>query len=75
MLAALAVALVALDGPDKQVIWVNPAEIVSLRALREQHQHHFANDIECVIQTVDGKIINVVDNCDDVRRKIGAPPD
>jgi hypothetical protein len=75
MLAALAVALVALNGPNKQVIWVNPAEIVSLRPLRESHQHHFANDIACVIQTVDGKIISVVDDCDDVRRKIGVAPD
>jgi hypothetical protein len=70
----LAIALVALNGPDSQMIWVNPSEIVSFRAPREAHQRHFANDIECVLQTADGKLINVVNTCDDVRQKIGDRP-
>jgi uncharacterized protein YlzI (FlbEa/FlbD family) len=68
------VVLVQLTGPDNQIIWVNPEEIVSIRAPRESQQHHFDNDIKCTLQTVDGKLINVIDSCDEVRNKVGIRP-
>jgi hypothetical protein len=69
----VALLLVALSGPDGQVIFVNPEEIISIRAPRETHAQHFASAIHCVLQTADGKLINVVDDCDTVRSKFGEP--
>jgi hypothetical protein len=64
----LAVALIVLTGPGGQVIDVNPAEIVSIREPREES--HFGKDVHCLINTVDGKFITVVETCDIVRNKI-----
>lgn len=62
-----ALVLIALHGLDGQLIWVNPAEIVSVRAPATNLLHH---DIKCTLQTADGKLINVTDSCDEVRREI-----
>ena len=72
--ALFAIVLVALSGPDGQVIFVNPAEVVSIRSPRALHSEHFAPGIRCVLQTVDGKAIGVADDCDVVRAGIGAKP-
>jgi hypothetical protein len=69
---SLALALIALYGPDGQAIFVNPQEIVSFREPREANAEHFAASIHCVLQTADGKLINVTDTCDEVRHKLGA---
>jgi hypothetical protein len=64
--------LVALNGPEKQTIWINPEEVVSVRAPRDSQSEHFPPSVMCVLQTVDGKLVAVVDQCEDVRRKLAA---
>lgn len=64
----LAIVMIALHGLDGQVIWVNPSEIISARAPATELLHQ---DIKCTLQTVDGKLINVTDVCEDVLRLIG----
>jgi hypothetical protein len=66
----IATALVQLTGPGGQIIDVNPAEIVSLREPQQTGYHHFENNVHCVINTVDGKFIAVIETCDIVRQKI-----
>jgi hypothetical protein len=69
-----AIVLAALNGPEGQTIFVNPAEIVSIREPRDSQTEHFAAGIHCVLQTADGKLINVTDECNAVRHKLGAKP-
>jgi hypothetical protein len=71
-LGQVAIVLAALNGPEGQTIFVNPEEIVSIRAPRETQAEHFAHGVHCVLQTADGKLVNVADNCDVVRAKVGA---
>jgi hypothetical protein len=74
MLRSLVLALITLHGPEGQVIFVNPQEIVSFREPRETNAEHFTASVRCVLQTADGKLINVADTCDEVRHKLGAKP-
>jgi hypothetical protein len=67
----VAVLLIALNGPSHQVIWVNPAEVVSVRAPRDATDGHFGPETECILQTADGKLIAVADACDIVRKQLG----
>ena len=64
----LAFALIVLHGLDGQTIYVNPETIVSVRAPSSDLIHP---DVKCTLQTSDGKLINVVDVCDDVLKQIG----
>jgi hypothetical protein len=72
MNAAVALLLVQLSGPDGQAIFVNPEEVVSVREPRDTSKESFASGTKCVIQTIDGKIVNVADDCDTVRAKMRA---
>lgn len=65
------VLLIALNGPGQQVIWVNPAEVVSVRAPRASMDDHFGPEVNCILQTADGKLIAVADECDVVRKQLG----
>jgi hypothetical protein len=60
-----------LSGPEHQTIWVNPEEIVSIRAPRDSQSEHFGPEVRCILQTVDGKLIAITDDCDAARHKIG----
>jgi len=66
--------LVALNGPDGQVIYVNPAQILSVRAPRDYADNTVNPVIACAIEMSDGKFVNVIDNCEAVLAKIGARP-
>lgn len=63
----LALALVMLHGLDGQPIFVNPHEIVSVRAPTSELLHE---NVNCSIQTADGRLINVVDTCAQVMEAI-----
>lgn len=69
MIPVVAVLLVTLHGPDKQAIWINPSEVVSIRKPRDEH---FDPDVQCVLQTADGKLIAVEDDCEVARKLVGA---
>lgn len=62
-----ALALIALHGLDGQTIWVNPAEVISVRAPATDLLHE---GVKCTLQTVDGKLINVADDCETVLRGV-----
>ena len=70
MIIATMLTLIVLTGPDGQRIYVNPAEVVSVRGPRGEG--HFASDIHCLVGTVDGKFIAVVESCDIVKSKLKA---
>lgn len=63
-----ALVLIALHGLDGQIIYVNPSEIVSARMPSTTLLHQ---NIKCTLQTADGKLINVADDCVTVLREIG----
>jgi len=61
--------LITLTGPDKQVIRVNPAEIISVREPRDTGGH-FHPDTKCLVFTADGKFLAVTEDCDTVIMRI-----
>lgn len=63
----IAVLLITLNGLDGQTIYVNPTEIVSVRAPSTELIHP---DVKCTLQTADGKLINVSNTCEEVLRRI-----
>ena len=56
------IVLHKLTGPDNQAIYVNPQAIVSLRAPRSADTA--GPHTRCVIHTVDGKFIAVIQTCE-----------
>lgn len=66
----LALNLVALDGAHGKTVYVNPAEVVSIRAPAPGVPGHWAPDIHCLVQTSDGKIVASTDMCDAVADKL-----
>jgi hypothetical protein len=64
----VALLLIPLIGPDEQTIWVNPAEVVSIRTPRGTGDLH--EDIQCVLTTADGKFISLTDLCSVVSQKL-----
>jgi hypothetical protein len=64
----LVVALIPFTGPDSQRIDLNPSEIVSVRPPRSTE--HFGEGIRCLIHTVDGKFVAVIEDCDTVRQRL-----
>jgi uncharacterized protein YlzI (FlbEa/FlbD family) len=66
----LAVALVELHGPHGQTIYVNPAEITSIREPRSVHLRHFVPGTQCVITVSNGSLIAVNDPCAEVRNRV-----
>lgn len=64
------VVLVTLTGLDGQKIDVNPQTIVSVRTPHDETT--LTKDVKCLLTTVDGKGISVIDTCDEVRAKLDA---
>lgn len=63
----VAIILLHLTGPGGQMIEVNPDEIVTLRSPRSQE--HFAPGTRCLINTVDGKVVAVQEDCYRVKQE------
>jgi hypothetical protein len=55
-------------GPDQQVIAVNPSDIVSVRAPRKTE--HFSKGVRCLIHTLDGKYIAIIEPCNVVFQRL-----
>jgi uncharacterized protein YlzI (FlbEa/FlbD family) len=60
--------LVILQGLDGQRIDLNPESIVSIR--KPSTDTTLTKDVECVITTVDGKVITVTETCKEVEDKV-----
>lgn len=62
------IELVALHGADGQSVWVNVAEITSIRSpLSSDLDQHFARGVHCVVVTSNGKFVATRESCDEVR--------
>lgn len=71
LIIAASIQLLILHAPNGNEISVNPDEIVSLRGkFEESGDKHFIKEVQCLINTADGKFITVVEHCDEIRRKI-----
>ena len=53
--------LLRVTGPDNQVIFINPNQIVSVRAPRRADV--LGPGIHCLVHTTDGKYIAVIEEC------------
>ena len=73
MTVLLISTLIALQGPDGQTIWLNPDAVISVREPRGIKHGHWPAGVRCLIITVDGKFIALVESCDRVRQKLGVP--
>jgi hypothetical protein len=65
----IAMQLVQLTGPNGQVIYINPVDVVTIRQ-PTVGADHFHTAVKCVIFTVDGRWLGVVESCADVERLI-----
>jgi ketosteroid isomerase-like protein len=68
ILYLIAIHLIHLTGPEKQVIELNPKQIVSMRTPRAAE--HFAPGMHCLIHTADNRIVLVQETCDTVYKLI-----
>jgi hypothetical protein len=62
--------LVVLHAPGGAEITINPSQVISLRTSRESDRDAdlLTKAVECILATSDGKIINVVESCNTVRK-------
>jgi len=67
--AAVALLFVELHGPTGQRLYVNTAEISTLREPIETSAH-WAKGVRCVIIMTNGKFLAVAENCPAVRDKL-----
>jgi hypothetical protein len=72
MLTFAALVLVVFTGPDGQKIEVNPEQVVSIRNRRPDSikAGYVQGDLRCSLHTTDGKIVNVIETCEEVRRAL-----
>ena len=68
--AAFALQLISLHAPGHQLIIINSASIVSMRTPREHNESYLHESVNCVLSMNNGKLISVVENCDQVRAAI-----
>ena len=69
VLAALALQLILLTGPDNQRIEVNPNAVTNFRSPRGND--HFAPGVHCLVFLSDGKPLTVIETCDQVKYLLG----
>lgn len=74
MIAVLAcAALVELQGPGGQTIWLSPQHVISVREPRGTTQGHWPAGTRCLVMTTDGRFLTTTESCGVVRQKLSAP--
>jgi hypothetical protein len=66
----LALRLIALTGPDRQMVLINPEQVVALREPRGQPGEHFHAGVKCLVFTGDSKYTPVIETCSEVRQRL-----
>lgn len=67
----LALVFILLHDPYGRTVLLNPDGIVSMRLGRDGAKNELVHErIRCVIATSDGKLVNVVESCDEIRELI-----
>ena len=72
----VAIALIQFTGAVGQRIDINRAQVTSVREPHDFGPGHFAKGINCLIVMVNGKVIGVMESCEQVRGALmgrGAP--
>lgn len=69
-LSGSTIDLLPLHGPDGQRVFVNPHEVTTVREPTAVDLKHFAYGARCVVVTVNGKFVAVVEDCDYVVRRL-----
>ena len=65
---AAAVELIELHGPDGQIVWLNPAEISTLRMPTSADlKRHFPSGARCIVVMSNGKFVAVTETCAGIR--------
>jgi hypothetical protein len=64
---ALLCSLIALHGPEGQLIYLNPEQIVSVRQPRGLNTGHWPAGVKCLVTTVDGKYITTLETCPQIK--------
>jgi hypothetical protein len=70
VLLAATLYLISVHGPGGQGIEINVREISSIRQVREVADMHFSKDIRCIVIMTNGKFIGVMEDCQEVVRRI-----
>jgi hypothetical protein len=65
---ALALVFVVLTGAGGQKIFVNPAEVTTLRQPRETE--HYDLDVQCVVGMANGKFFGVEETCETAKKSL-----
>lgn len=68
-LLLMAIALIQLTSPQHQQIFINPAEVTSIREPRGAGVH-FAPGVKCLIVMVNRNFITVTETCEEVRKQL-----
>lgn len=63
-------AFIELQGPDGQIVYINPYQIISIREPRGTDRGHWAPGTKCLVMTSDGKFITTTDTCAGIRKKL-----
>lgn len=71
---AVVLTLLLLHGPTGREIRVNPRNVTSLHSpVPGQRNKTITDGVNCLLNTVDGKFVSVVETCEAVSRMIEAP--
>ena len=71
VIVAAVVSLVSLTGPKGKHVDIAVNRIISLHEPNTDPQTGlFHSSVKCVVHTVDGKFISVVEDCKSIRRKM-----
>jgi hypothetical protein len=66
----LAVDLLLLTAPDGKYLAVVPEQVVALRGKADNSTNTLHKGVRCVVFTVDGKFLSVVETCPEVSRRL-----
>ena len=62
--------LIMLHAPHGHVIYLNPDSVTTLRAAAGEKNKLLIDDVKCLLNTLDGKFISVIETCETVLRLI-----
>jgi hypothetical protein len=68
--ATVLTALIVLHAVDGQEVSVNPAQITTLHAQRDEANKLVVHDVVCVVGLASGKFVSVAESCSVVRSRL-----
>jgi hypothetical protein len=61
---------IILHGLENQQIYLNPEQVISIRQPRGLNSGHWPAGVRCLVTTVDGKYLTVVETCAEIRERL-----